>query len=63
MDFGLTLQTDPPASRLIELFRRAEGLGFTRIAKALNEDEVAPDRRANGWGPPAVREILRRPLY
>ena len=29
MDFGLTLQTDPPASRLIELFRRAEGLGFT----------------------------------
>jgi probable F420-dependent oxidoreductase len=29
MDFGLTLQTDPPARRLIELFRRAEGLGFT----------------------------------
>ena len=29
MDFGLTLQTDPPASRVIELFRRAEGLGFS----------------------------------
>ncbi len=29
MDFGLTLQTDPPASRLVELFRKAEGLGFT----------------------------------
>jgi probable F420-dependent oxidoreductase len=29
MDFGLTLQTDPPASRLIELFQRAERLGFT----------------------------------
>ena len=29
MDFGLTLQTDPPASRLVELFQRAEGLGFT----------------------------------
>ena len=29
MDFGLTLQTDPPARRLVELFRRAEELGFT----------------------------------
>ena len=29
MDFGVTLQTDPPASRVIELFRRAEGLGFS----------------------------------
>ena len=29
MDFGLTLQTDPPASRLIELFQRAERLGFS----------------------------------
>ena len=29
MDFGLTLQTDPPASRLIGLFQRAEALGFT----------------------------------
>ena len=29
VDFGLTLQTDPPASRLIELFQRAERLGFS----------------------------------
>ena len=29
MDFGLTLQTDPPASRVVERFRRAEELGFT----------------------------------
>src|SRR5262245_43317972 len=41
----------------------AEGQGFTRIAKALNEDGVHPPRRASGWAPTAVREILRRPLY
>ena len=41
----------------------AEGLGFTRIAKALNEDGVPPPRRASGWAPTAVREILLRPLY
>jgi site-specific DNA recombinase len=41
----------------------AEGHGFTRIAKALNEDAVAPPRRASGWAPTAVREILLRPLY
>ena len=29
MDFGVTFQTDPPASRLIELTKRAESLGFT----------------------------------
>jgi probable F420-dependent oxidoreductase len=29
MDFGLTLQTDPPAWRLVELFKRAEQLGFS----------------------------------
>jgi probable F420-dependent oxidoreductase len=28
MDFGVTLQTNPPASRVIELTRRAENLGF-----------------------------------
>jgi probable F420-dependent oxidoreductase len=28
MDFGVTLQTNPPASRVIELTRRAEALGF-----------------------------------
>src|SRR4029077_5680142 len=41
----------------------AEGQGFTRIAKALNEDRVAPPRRSSGWAPTAVREILLRPLY
>jgi site-specific DNA recombinase len=41
----------------------AEGQGFTRIAKALNEDDVAPPRHASGWAPTAVREILLRPLY
>ncbi|MGW0605115.1 TIGR03842 family LLM class F420-dependent oxidoreductase [Streptomyces sp. NPDC002644] len=29
MDFGLVLQTDPPASRVIDLMRRAEDNGFT----------------------------------
>jgi probable F420-dependent oxidoreductase len=29
MDFGLVLQTDPPASRVVELMRRAERGGFT----------------------------------
>jgi len=29
MDFGVVLQTDPPASKVIELARMAEGLGFT----------------------------------
>ncbi|HEX2742321.1 MAG TPA: TIGR03842 family LLM class F420-dependent oxidoreductase [Rubrobacter sp.] len=28
MDFGVTLQTNPPASRVIELTRKAEDLGF-----------------------------------
>ncbi|CAM5234523.1 Putative F420-dependent oxidoreductase OS=Streptomyces albaduncus OX=68172 GN=FHS32_002910 PE=4 SV=1 [Streptomyces griseoloalbus] len=29
MDFGLVLQTDPPASRVISLMKRAERNGFT----------------------------------
>ncbi|MZD06238.1 TIGR03842 family LLM class F420-dependent oxidoreductase [Streptomyces sp. SID5785] len=29
MDFGLVLQTDPPASAVVELMQRAEGAGFT----------------------------------
>jgi site-specific DNA recombinase len=41
----------------------AEGQGFTRIAKALNEDGVAPPRHASGWAPTAIREILLRSLY
>ncbi len=31
MDFGVVLQTNPPASRVIDLARRAEGLGFTHV--------------------------------
>ena len=29
MDFGVVLQTDPPASRVIDLTQRAEANGFT----------------------------------
>ncbi|MFF7603823.1 TIGR03842 family LLM class F420-dependent oxidoreductase [Streptomyces parvulus] len=29
MDFGLVLQTDPPASRVVDLMKRAESNGFT----------------------------------
>ena len=31
MDFGVVLQTDPPASRVVELARMAEDLGFTHV--------------------------------
>ncbi|BEP12742.1 TIGR03842 family LLM class F420-dependent oxidoreductase [Acidothermaceae bacterium B102] len=31
MDFGLVLQTDPPAWRQVELAKRAEHLGFTNV--------------------------------
>ncbi|MFE0802530.1 TIGR03842 family LLM class F420-dependent oxidoreductase, partial [Streptomyces sp. NPDC058834] len=29
MDFGLVLQTDPPASRVVDLMQRAEQSGFS----------------------------------
>ena len=29
MDFGVVMQTDPPAWRVVELARKAEALGFT----------------------------------
>src|SRR5215208_5543683 len=29
MDFGVTLQTNPPASRVVEFTKKAEDLGFT----------------------------------
>ncbi len=29
MDFGVVLQTDPPARRVVEIAQRAEALGFT----------------------------------
>jgi probable F420-dependent oxidoreductase len=31
MDFGVVLQTDPPASRVVELAQRAEDLGFSHV--------------------------------
>ena len=31
MDFGVVLQTNPPASRVVELARQAELLGFTHV--------------------------------
>ena len=31
MEFGLVLQTDPPASRVVELAQRAEASGFTHV--------------------------------
>jgi alkanesulfonate monooxygenase SsuD/methylene tetrahydromethanopterin reductase-like flavin-dependent oxidoreductase (luciferase family) len=31
MDIGLVLQTDPPARRVIELARRADGDGFSHV--------------------------------
>ncbi|MGA8039516.1 MAG: LLM class flavin-dependent oxidoreductase, partial [Acidimicrobiia bacterium] len=30
MDFGVVLQTDPPATRVVELAKRAEELGFSK---------------------------------
>jgi DNA invertase Pin-like site-specific DNA recombinase len=41
----------------------AAGMGITRIAKTLNADGVKPARKAQGWAPTAIREILYRPLY
>ena len=32
-----------------------EGMGFTRIAKLLNEDGIASPRHASGWAPTAIR--------
>jgi hypothetical protein len=51
----------PPSCRRIFAFT-VEGLGITKIAKALNEDGVTPPARASGWAPTAVREILRAAL-
>ena len=31
MEFGVVFQTDPPASRVIDLARRAEEHGFTHV--------------------------------
>ena len=41
-----------------------DGLGIGRIAKQLNAEGILPPRRrAGGWAPCAIREMLRRKLY
>ena len=47
--------------RIFELC--AAGLGVTRIAKLLNAERIPPPRKARGWAPTAIREMLHRPLY
>lgn len=43
------------------------GIGFTSIAKRLNEEQASCPRaqrgRPSGWAPSSVREVLFRPLY
>ena len=45
----------------------ANGTGYSRIAKLLNEERpVSPrpqQRRPAGWSPSSVHEILKRPIY
>ncbi len=48
--------------RIFELY--ASGFGLARIAKALNEDRIAPPHGGRlGWCPTALRDILQRDLY
>jgi hypothetical protein len=47
--------------RIFQLY--AKGLGFTKIAKTLNAERIAPPRGRRGWAPTAIREMLDRPLY
>ena len=51
-----------------QMFARcAEGTGYTRLAKQLNEEHALTPRprkgRPAGWCPSSVREVLHRPLY
>jgi DNA invertase Pin-like site-specific DNA recombinase len=45
----------------------ASGVGYTRIAKLLNEESASAPRpqqgRPAGWSPSSVNEVLHRPLY
>jgi site-specific DNA recombinase len=56
---------DPEQAPVVErIFRLcAEGNGITRIAKTLNAEGIQPPRRAQGWAPSAIREILLRETY
>ena len=51
--------------RMFELC--ANGTGYTRIAKTLNEEGAAAQRpqqnRPAGWAPTTVRDVLHRPIY
>ncbi len=50
----------PTVRRIYSLY--LEGLGFTRIAMALNAEGL-PGPRASTWAPSAIREILHNPTY
>ena len=59
----------PEAAVVVRIFEMArDGLGLTRIAKALNRD-MAPAPKArhrnrrDAWCPTSIREVLRRRLY
>jgi site-specific DNA recombinase len=59
---------DPEAAVVRRIFEwSASGVGFTRIAKALNDESALCPRpflgRPAGWAPTSVRAILLRPLY
>ena len=47
--------------RVFEMY--ASKMGLTRIAKALNAENIPPPRSNAGWAPSAIREMLYRPLY
>jgi site-specific DNA recombinase len=57
----LNLEQAAVVRRIFEMC--ANGMGLTRIAKALNADDVPPPRHAEGWAPSAIREMLYRSLY
>src|SRR5215217_7699994 len=63
MDFGVTLQTNPPASRVIELTRRAEelGFGYAWTFDSLNDTFGNRTICGIGRGDSVVRVLGRKP--
>jgi site-specific DNA recombinase len=62
----VTRQINPAQAAVVRrLFERcAAGWGFTRMAKALNAEHVAPPRPGGtSWAPTAIREMLLREDY
>src|SRR5713226_1592041 len=62
----VTRRINPAQAAVVrQLFERcAAGWGFTRMAKALNAEHVAPPRPGGtSWAPTAVREMLLRDDY